>query len=170
MLFLRKKGSSLLEMVIYITISSGVVIVLVALLITLISTWNRTVAPAEVRQNVSFAMGRITERVRAANAIIGAYPADTLDLTINAKTARFNINEGIIEFDNDISDGILAAKITSAAVSVNKCDEESAYFIKIVNPLPALEAVRFCFKISYNSNGDPAKNFSQEIRTAVSLR
>ncbi len=164
------RGSSLLEMVIYITISSVVIIVLISLLTILISTWNRSVSPAEVRQNASFVVTRITERIRVASAIIGVYPADTLDLAINGKTARFNVNAGIVEFDDDISDASPAGSITSASVNVSKCSGESSYFIKISNPPLALESVRFCLKISYNSNGDPAKDFSQEIRTTVSLR
>ena len=147
----RKRGISLLEMVIYITISGFAVIVMLALLSALISAWNRTAPEAEVRQNISFVAGRISEKVKIASAIIGIYPSDELELVISGKTVRFSVNNGVFEFDDDIADQLPANTVSGNSVIVSKCSGETSYFIKISNPPPSHEAIRFCLKISYNS-------------------
>ncbi|OHA52025.1 MAG: hypothetical protein A3A80_03875 [Candidatus Terrybacteria bacterium RIFCSPLOWO2_01_FULL_44_24] len=60
--------------------------------------------------------------------------------------------------------------ITSSNVILSKCSGDSNYFTKISNPTPAKDSVRFCFKVSYDSQGQPTQDFSQEIRSTVSLR
>jgi len=89
-------GLSLLEMIIYITISGGVVLVLVALLTALTRSWSVSNSRAEVRQNVSVISTKIADRVRAASAISGTYPADALDLTIGGVNTRFNMTNNAL--------------------------------------------------------------------------
>ncbi|KKR45426.1 MAG: hypothetical protein UT82_C0029G0012, partial [Parcubacteria group bacterium GW2011_GWB1_40_14] len=64
----------------------------------------------------------------------------------------------------------LGQAITSSKVYITKCAGEVNYFIKIDNPAPTKDAVRYCFKVNYATGGDPTKAFSQEIRSTVSLR
>ena len=64
----------------------------------------------------------------------------------------------------------LGQAITSSKVYIIKCAGEVNYFIKIDNPAPTKDAVRYCFKVNYATGGDPTKAFSQEIRSTVSLR
>ena len=59
---------------------------------------------------------------------------------------------------------------TSSNVYVTHCAGSPYYFKKIDNAAPAKDAIQYCFKINYNTKGDPTKAFSQEIRSTVSLR
>ncbi len=166
----KEKGFTLLELVIYTAIAAMVLAVLVSLLLVLMRTWNRTAPQADVRQNVSFALSRITDRVNNASAVVGTYPSDALDLAIAGKTTRFSVNSGVLTYDDDITDALPGQALSGSSVSVAKCAEETSYFFKLFNSPPAKDSVRFCLKISYNDNGLPERAFSQELRTSATLR
>ena len=64
----------------------------------------------------------------------------------------------------------LGSAITSANIKIEKCQGESYYFSVIRNAGSTKDSVRYCFKASYDDQGDNTRKTSQEVRSTVTLR
>ncbi len=64
----------------------------------------------------------------------------------------------------------MGSAITSANIKIEKCQGESYYFSVIRNAGSTKDSVRYCFKVSYNDQGDNTRKTSQEVRSTVTLR
>lgn len=162
----NQKGFSFLELIIYIAIFAIFLMVIVNIFSIIVSSYAKEEARAEVRQNLRFAIEKITDEIHSASDI--TQPAadgasgNVLILTVNGMPAQFSISGGILQKTT----GVITENITSDKVTI---DISSDIFRRVGNA-NAKPAIQIILKISYNDEGKPYYKFSQTIQTTVSLR
>lgn len=162
------RGFSLLELLIYIAILSGFLLVIVNLFFTVSTSSVREEVRAEVRQNLRFSSQKIVDDMRSAKEILSSTLPDggggnVLDIkSIDGTTIRFSIMNGVLQRTQKF--GLVEEKtenITTDAVTVSTTPE---IFNHIGN------TIQINLKIDYNDNGRGDYKFSESVKTTASLR
>lgn len=164
----KQKGFSLLELLIYIAILSGFLLVIVNLFFTVSSNSAREEVRAEVRQNLRFASDRITSEVRSSKEIISATLPDggagnILDIKrSDGSTIRFGVLNGILQRTKNpgLPDEVIE-NVTTDNVTVSVSPE---IFNRIGN------TIQINLKIDYNDSGREDHKFFESVKTTASLR
>ena len=159
----RQKGTTLLELLIYIAILALILVVIGETFTTIILAKKRIESRKEVSKNLDFALQKIEQSIRGASAVTGSYPADTLSLTVSGQAVTFSLSEGILQK----TEGGTNYNITSDKVIVSAGSDYMFY--KIENPLTS-PTIQIKIKMSYNSNDPQLQNIESQSQTAVSLR
>lgn len=164
----NQQGFSLLELLIYIAILSGFLLVITNLFFTVSTSSAREEARAEVRQNLRFASHRIANEVRSAREIVSATLPDggagnVLDVKIvDGTITRFNVSNGVLQRTQNFGlPGETAESITTDNVAVSISPE-------IFNRIGS--TIQINLKIDYNDNGREDYKFFESVKTTVSLR
>lgn len=161
-------GFSLLELIIYIGILSGVMFMIVNLFVILSASSANDEARTEVQQNLQFAMQQIADEVRSGKEIVSATLPDgekgnVLDIAAaDGMITRFSVLGGILQRTEDLGlPGETSENITTDKVAVNISPE---IFYRVG------DTIQIIMEISYNDNGRKDYIFSQKNQTAVSIR
>lgn len=163
LLKINEKAFSLLELIIYITLLSGIMLVIVNMFFMISASSAKEEARAEVQQNLRFAIDRLAGEIRSAREInfpLGGSSDSVLEL--NGSTIKFTVSGGILQR----IEGVNVENITTNKVAVNTA---SPIFTRIDN-IGAKPSIQIILTISYNDNGRGDYKFSKTIQTSVSLR
>ncbi len=112
----NKKGVSLLEMIVYITILSFLVAVIVSLLSGIMTSEKRFVASKNIQISMVTALDRLTREIRQAESVNvsgstlntspGILSLNTTDDSGTAKTILFSLNGGVMHVvENSVDQG-----------------------------------------------------------------
>ena len=154
----NNRGFSLLELLIYIAILSGFLLVIANLFFMVSTSSVREDVRAEVRQNLRFASQQITDETRKATAIdFVSANGDTLRIIVDGATTEFRVVGGILQKVR----GASAENITTDIVTVSIADP---VFTQIGN------TIQINLKIDYNDNGRGDYKFFESVKTTASLR
>ena len=155
----NQKGFSLLELLIYIAILSGFLLVIVNLFFIVSSSSVREEVRAEVRQNLRFSGDQIITDIRSASAI--SVPAsgsgNTLTITVNTIETSYNVFGGVLQKTrNSVTENITTDTVT----------------VDIANPIFTRigDTIQINLKIDYNDNGRGDYKFFESVKTTASLR
>lgn len=155
---INQQGFSLLELLIYIAILSGFLLVIVSLFFTITTSSVREDVRSEVRQNLRFASDQITNEARKAAAIdFVSLNGDTLRLIVDGASTEFRVNGGVLQKIR----GASTENITTDNVIVSI---SNPVFTKIDN------TIQINLKIDYNDNGRGDCKFFESVKTTASLR
>lgn len=164
----NQQGFSLLELLIYIAILSGFLLVLTNLFFMVSTGSVREEVRAEVRQNLRFASQQITDTVRSGKEIISATLPDggagnVLDIKIAGGTiTRFSVSNGVLQRTKNLDlPGEITENITTDNITVSISPE-------IFNRIGS--TIQINLKIDYNDNGRGDYKFFESVKTTVSLR
>lgn len=185
----NSEGFSLLELIIYIGILSGVMFMIVNLFVIISANSANDEARTEVQQNLQFAMQQISDNIRSQDNVISVSAnGDIIDLSSGSDpdktTLRFDAsNNSLKKIQGDAgagscdsSDGKCKAdcatidpdcteeNLASSKVSIKTSTPASPIFRKIDN------TIQIILEISYNDNDRKDYIFSQKNQTTVSLR
>ena len=160
-------GLSLIEMLIYVAIFSGVFVVLYNLFFVTSRIRAVSNATLAINENARVALGKIRDSILDASSasVGGACPENKLNLTIAGVITTYQITNGILEV---IVGTNPAQAVTSSLVIVGT--NSSCLFALITNPAPAKQTVQIQFHLSYNSPNNPLTSISQDYQNTVSLR
>ncbi len=189
---INNRGFSLLELLIYIAILSGFLLVIVNLFFSISSSSAREEARSEVRQNLRFASQQIINSARSATAFcIDPNPdcatasdseGNILDVTVNNLTERFRVSGGVLQKIKSASGGTCGASDGCKAdcdAFDSDCAAEDITAGKVTVSSPAAppfiftgigSTIQINLKIDYNDNGRGDYKFSDSVMTTVSLR
>lgn len=162
----NNKGFSLLELLIYMAILAGFLMVITNIFFMVTGNSAREEARSEVQQNLRFATLQIVNDVRLAKNIIAPVSGESnvLDLDMGSSTTRFNVTGGaLVKTINLGLPGETASNITVDNVSVGVA-ESPLIFTRIG------DTIQINLTISYNDNGRPNYKFSAKSQTTASLR
>lgn len=165
-------GFSLVELIIYLAIFSGVIVVLMTLLFTTTRGSGDVQTRTEVQQNMRYALSLITQTIHSATAINGT-PGATLCLTMadNAKNpTQFDLSGGVLRITEGSGGGACPPSGTINAITSDKVTVSNLTFTKISNPAPAKDTIQVNLTIDYKDQGNPQLKFSQNQVTTVSLK
>lgn len=158
-----QRGFTLLELLIYIAILSGFLIVVVNLFLAVSTSSSREEARAEVQQNLRFAVQQITDDMRSASAIIlpaGGGSGNTLELTVDAASTVYSIDNGVLQKTrNSVTENITSGNVT---VSIT-----NPIFVRSFNA-GARPTVQISLEISYKDNGRSEYSFADKLQTTIS--
>ncbi len=165
----ENKGSSLLELLIYIGILAGFLTVVTNLFFMISVNSAKEEARIEVQQNLQFAISQITneicfgENATVINNPISGVPENILNYTVNSVITEFRVIDGVLKKIEDLGGPSENTKdLTNNNVIINTA--ESKIFTRIG------DTIQINLEISYNDNGRPSYKFSQKIQTTVSPR
>lgn len=163
----KKKGFSLLELLIYITILSILVVVISNTFISLSRGNGQSQARSEVNNSIRFATELLRQDLKNASAVI--VPAS------GGSGSTLTLTRGSVDIIYDVSGGALRRKegaaapvnVTNSNISVN-----APTFSRIENINPVFSATNVTIKInmtfSYNSTS-PDWAYSDSLQTSVDL-
>ena len=163
----KKRGFSLLELLIYIGVLSIIVVVITNILISLSNSNSQSQARSEVNSSVRFASELLQQDLKNASAVsVPSFgnPSTSLTLVRNNKTITYDVSEGVLrrtEGQNDPSN------ITNSSVIVS-----SVTFTRIENTNAVFDKTNVSIKIkmtfTYNS-AVPSLTYSTSLENTVSL-
>ena len=160
----NNKGFSLLELLIYITILSSLLIIIVNLFFMISVNSAKEKAKIEVQQNLQFALNEITNQINNYDTDISIITpinngdsGNVLEITIDGSNITYDVSSGTLRKTIAAS----TENITSSDVIV---DTENPIFKKIK------DTIQINLKISYNDKGRPSYKYSREIKTTISTK
>ncbi len=163
----NNRGFSLLELLIYMAILAGFLVVLVNLFFMISASSSREEARAEVRQNLRFAAQQITTDIRSATAIsapIVGGEGNALNITVGGEDIAYAISGGVLQRTR----GAITENITTAKISVS--NPSAAPFIFTRDNSGIRPTVQIILEMSYNDNGRADYKFSDKLQTTASLK
>ena len=93
----NQRGSTLLEILIYIAISAIVLFIIGESVSLIVSSQQRIKGEKEINQDLTLATAKIEKSIKEASAITGTYPTDILNLTIDGVTTAYFISGGVLQ-------------------------------------------------------------------------
>lgn len=166
----RQRGMSLLELLIYVAILSGIMIVVSDMFILLSKGRGQAEARSEVNSAVRFAAERIKQDVKNTSAIatpVLGTPASTLSLTVSGVPVVYDMLGGALRRTEN---GVVAMT-TGSLVSV-----DTPTFTRLENYNPNIgasgattTAIQVVMTFRYNSSSTDW-GYADTLRTTVTLR
>jgi len=163
---MNNRGTSLLELIIYIAVLSVVALVMVNIFSVSIKSRDLTNARFEVAQNLRFATEKIRQAVFDASSISisGSCPSNILDITTGASSSSVFIENNVLKmFENAATSSIT----TNNAIATTT---GSCLFTVVNNPFPAKQTLQVKIKMVYNSQGRSDLDISDSTQMTISLR
>ena len=163
---MNNRGTSLLELIIYIAVLSVVALVMVNIFSVSIKSRDLTNARFEVAQNLRFATEKIRQAVFDASSIStsGSCNSNTLNIITGASSSSVFIENNVLKmFENAATSSITTAN--AIATTTGSC-----LFTVVNNPFPAKQTLQVKIKMVYNSQGRSDLDISDSTQMTISLR
>lgn len=165
---LRVRGFSLLELLIYIAILAGLMVVISDAFISLSKGRGRAEARGEVNSAIRFAAERIKQDLKGASAVttpILGTPSATLQATVSGVTVLYDVSGGQLRRTENAGSPVL---VTGTNVTV-----DTPTFTRLENYNSVLQATTTAIQASmtfrYNASSTDW-TYAATLRTAVDLR
>lgn len=165
----RYLGFSLLELLIYMAILSGLIIISSNMFISLSKGQGQTQAKSEVDSSVRFASELLRQDIKNASSIstptIGT-PSSSMTLVRNGVTIIYDVSGGVLRRKEGISspENITGSNITVSSPSFTRIENTNLVFSS--NNKNTVISISMVF--GYNSSS-PDWSYSTMLRTAVGL-
>ena len=162
-----RTGLSLIEMLIYLAIFSGVLLVLYNLFFVTSRIRAVSNATLAINENARVSLSKIRDSILDASAasVSGTCPENKLNLTISSVATTYQVTNGILE----VVIGTNPAQALSSSLVIAGTNA-SCLFTIITNPAPAKRTVQIQLRITYNTPDNPLTYISQDYENTVSLR
>lgn len=164
---LRTRGVSLLELLIYIAVLSGLMVIVSDTFIMLSKGRGQAEARSEVNSAIRFASERIKQDVKNASALsaplLGA-PASTMSLTVSGNTILYDMLGGALRRSVN---GTPEA-VTGSAVAV-----DIPTFTRLENYNSVLKATTTAIQVAMTMRYNASSTdwvYSDTLRTSITLR
>ena len=163
---MNNRGTSLLELIIYIAVLSVVALVMVNIFSVSIKSRDLINARFEVAQNLRFATEKIRQAVFDASSIStsGSCNSNTLNIITGASSSSVFIENNVLKmFENAATSSITTAN--AIATTTGSC-----LFTVVNNPFPAKQTLQVKIKMVYNSQGRSDLDIGDSTQMTISLR
>lgn len=162
------RGISLLELLIYVAILSGLMLVVSDAFISLSKGRGQAEARSEVNSAMRFAAERIKQDIKNASAVLVpafGLPGSTLSLSVSGSTILYDVANGVLRRKVDTS---TPEAVTGGAVAV-----EAPLFTRLENYNTVLgattTAIQIVLTMRYNASSTDWM-YSDALQTTVTLR
>ncbi len=169
---MNKRGFTLIETLIYITIIGGVMLAFVSFALHISDSRNKTYVVQEVQANARVALDLISQKIEAANGVNLDSSTFALDPgVLSLSMASISLNPTVI--DLSVDDGVLQINQgTSGAIPITS-DEVRVTNLVFTNLTggASKENIGVALTVEFNNfDGDVEFSYDQSLQTAVSLR
>lgn len=170
-LTLANRGSTLLELIIYIALLSVVLTFFAAAYVELLAGQRENRERTNVHSNLTFATVKINQDLGSATAVtspaVVLATSTELNLTASGESISYCVVSSTLHRDTDGSCGV-----DSPAITTNDVRVESLGFVRLENENAALSdtAVSIYYSIQVSASGTPSDSlYSSSYQTAVAL-
>ncbi len=163
---MNNRGTSLLELIIYIAVLSVVALVMVNIFSVSIKSRDLTNARFEVSQNLRFATEKIRQAVFDASSIStsGSCNSNTLNIITGASSSSVFIENNVLKmFENAATSSVTTTNVIATTTG-------SCLFTVVNNPFPAKQTLQVKIKMVYNSQGRSDLDIGDSTQMTISLR
>lgn len=165
---LYKRGTSLLELLIYIALMAGLMVVVSDAFLSLSKGRGRSEARSEVSAAIRFATEKIRQDVKGASAVtVPTAPgtaSSTLNLTVGGAAIVYNISGGqLMRTAGASSSAITGAAVTVSAPTFTRLENYNTVFTATTT------SIQVSMTIGYNSTSTDWA-YSESLRTSADLR
>lgn len=166
------QGFSLIELILYVALVSGMVLGFLSLSISVISARNKTYTTQEVRANMQFALEVISDRIRSASGVntgTSTFATDPGVLSLSMSTPA--LNPTIIQLNaNDGKIQITEGASGTTFLTTDRVKVTNLVFTNLTGTSDH-ENIGIDVTIEYNGQANDAVfSATQSISTAVSVR
>ncbi len=167
-----ERAFTLVETLIYIGIVGAVVSAFVGFSLSVSDSRNKTYVAQEVQANARFAVDIISKKIKASNGINiasstfnsdpGVLSLEMADITLNPTVFDLSVDDGILRITQGTSTPIM---VVSDEVRV------SNLVFTNLTASSSKENIKIEITVEFNDDsGDKELEYSQDLRTAVSVR
>lgn len=162
------RGVTLLELLIYVAILSGLMVVVSDAFISLSKGRGQSEARSEVNSAVRFASERIKQDIKNASLVstpVFGTPSNTLSLTVSGSTILYDVSGGALRRKVDSG---TPEVVTSGAISV-----DTPTFTRIENYNPTLNATTTAIQVAMTFRYSSLSTdwvYENAFRTTITLR
>lgn len=165
-------GFTLLELLIYVAISSIVIMVIAQSLFTLNRGRGAVEARSEVEASLRFAFEKIAQDIRSASGVVTpalvGESSSSLELIVSGASVYYCVQGGELRRESGVP-----CSPSSGTISGNRVVVDSASFTRIENTNAVLSrtaiSVAIEITMSYNS-ASPDWDYTETKKTTISLR
>ncbi|MBM2820700.1 MAG: hypothetical protein HW405_460 [Candidatus Berkelbacteria bacterium] len=157
--FKNRTAVTLIELLIYLTITTIVLVVMIDLVTRIAQNRSASIGQTQVTQNARFLNDRLEVSIQSASVASGVYPSNTLNLTVDGSSVTFSLSNGQMFYQEGAGP---ANPLTESSVKIEPIDN-GQIFEKITNGTAA--SIQIKFKVVFSQN-----NFSRDFQTTVLLR
>ncbi len=124
-----KKGLTLVELLIYISITMIILVVIIDLVTRVAQVKTQSSGQEIILENARFLNDRLTYAISGASTIDGSYPSDNLSLTVGGVSLSFTFSDGKIFYQEG---GGAIVPLSNGRVEIRPPEGESI-FTKVAN-------------------------------------
>jgi prepilin-type N-terminal cleavage/methylation domain-containing protein len=123
---MKKKGFSLIELLIYMAILSSMLVVLTQIFTSIIQARLESEATSGVQQNANYILNRFIYDISRATSIdipasYGGTPSSSLQITINGVIYAYSLNGGSLQISNNLgTDDLNSNEVTVSNLEFTK--------------------------------------------------
>lgn len=162
-----QRGFSLFELIIYLAILAGLMVIISSTFIDLSKGRGRAEAKNEVNAAIRFATERIRQDAKAASAVVTPIlgtPGSTLQMTVSGTPITYDVLSGALRRnDNGVIATTTGSNVTVSAPTFTRLENYNTTF------LATTTSIQVAMTFSYNSLSTDWV-YSAAMRTTVSLR
>lgn len=162
------RGMSLLELLLYIAILAGLMVVISDTFISLSKGRGQSEARSEVNATIRFAAEKIRQDVKGASAVITPIlgtASSTLNITVGGVAIIYNVSGGQLLRKEGAA---TAVAVTGPGVFVNALTFTRLENYSALN-VATTTAIQVAMSVKYNSTSTDW-TYSDSLRTTISLR
>lgn len=161
-----KKGFTLIEVLIYITIIGAVVSGFIIFALSINSSRSKTYVIQEVQANARTALDLISQKIRLAEDVINPTEGNSnnsliLDMPNSDPDLTFSVTDGIL--------GVAEGAGDPTPITSNKVNVSNLFFTNLAVS-GERDNIRIEITVEYEGDGSKEYEHSQSLQTAVSLR
>lgn len=171
----RSKGFSLIELLIYISILSIIVIVTTTIFASLNRGRGQSEANGEVNSNLRFAIEKISQDIRSSSSVTtpasASSTSSSLILVAGGNTITYDVSGGQLrrQMNADqpdiITSGLVEVNTTNEPILFTRMENTNAIF----SPPKKIISIEIFMNIRYKS-ASPDMQYKESKRTTISLR
>lgn len=173
-IIIRKQlGFSLLELLLYISILSTVMIIISTTFISFNRGRGHVEARAQVNSALNFSMDKISQDLRAASAVstpaIAGISSGNLEMTVSGSLVKYCVQNGQLYRETTVA----ACSASSETVTPSSVTMGTPTFTRLENTNSSLNKTIISIEINLNSSfnsASPDWQYSESKKTTVSLR
>lgn len=125
-LHFRQKGFSLIEMLVYVSVLTIIIITIISILFTLTKSHRNAVALKQIQSNALFSMDRVSKEIHNAKSVdiiqslFGVNPGklviNSIDTNGDTRVVEFFLQEGVLKINEN---GIYSGQLTASSTFIS---------------------------------------------------
>ncbi|AKM82345.1 TPA: hypothetical protein DD449_04600 [Candidatus Berkelbacteria bacterium] len=128
--FTKRRGVTLMELIIYIGVMSIVIVAITDLAGRLVFAQKKNNASTEINETSNLISGKLNSDIANATAVNGIFPSNTLILTVDGHQLQYDLSDNNLSLKTDSGE---AVKLNSSRIKIQPVVPSTMIFNKAEN-------------------------------------